>query len=79
MPVNRLLLRGGLILSVLACALTLVGGALALLLHGGGARDDLRLALSVWVAGFAGTFALSVMFLSSCAGRADSAVKNRKG
>ena len=56
------LLWAGLILSVLACALTLVGGALALFLLNTGAAGDLRLTLTVWVASFAGTFALSVMF-----------------
>ena len=61
------LLWGGLIFSVLACALALVGGALAVFfLYAGApaAREDIRLALTVWVAGFAGTFALSVVFFS---------------
>lgn len=64
---GKLLLWDGLVFSVLMCALALVGGALALFfLNSGtaGTYENLRLALTVWVVSFAGTFALSVMFFS---------------
>jgi hypothetical protein len=61
---RKLLLWGGMVVSVLACVVALVGGALALfyLDTGGGTPASLGRALTLWVVSFAGTFVLSVVF-----------------
>ena len=67
MPAKRLLLWGGLALSVLACALSLVGGALAVFFMETGSGITpvgLRRVLLAWAVSFAGTFALSVVFFT---------------
>ena len=65
MRASRLLLWGGMILSVLVCVAVLVGGALAVFFAetGSGATAvSMRRLLAGWALGFAGTFALSIVF-----------------
>jgi len=65
MHAKKFFLWGGLIFSVLACVLALVGGALVLFhlnVNTDGTPENIRRALAGWAVSFAGTFALSVMF-----------------